>query len=303
MPRQHQQPFAEYGESLKKPTLPPGVFADLHTHSTASDGVHPATELVRMAADLGLHALAVTDHDTIGGVAEAQAAAAAIPSLELVAGIELSCSWPDRDESLHVLGLFFDFDPVADCPLHQLLHQMRDARRKRAQVMTEKLQKLGYDMTRFCDRLATDGQTAFGRPHLARHLVDIKAVSSFDQAFDQLLLRGRPAYEPKPHLPPDQAIAAIHARGGLAIWAHPGLIREWSVVWPRLENLDFDGLEVYHPDHEPNRQEELRQLAAAKKWLVGGGSDYHGSASVRRKQLGQTGLNREEYLRLREAKR
>ncbi|OLT12690.1 phosphatase [Pseudonocardia sp. CNS-139] len=254
---------------------------DLHAHSTASDGTDTPSELVAAASAAGLDVVAITDHDTTGGWAEA---AAALPSgLRLVRGAEFSCVSPtgrgDRDVPIHLLGYLFD-------PAHPAIvaEQTRLQGSGCARAMIGKMAADGYPVdvdTVFA--LLPEGASA-GRPHLARALVAAGVVGSVTEAFAELLHNGSPYYVPKVDTPVRTAIEMVRAAGGVTVFAHPLARRRGRVVEPSvvadLAGAGLTGVEVDHPDHAPEDRELLRAVAAETGLVVTGSSDYHGTNKV-----------------------
>lgn len=274
------------------------IYADLHTHSNASDGILAPADLVQKATASGLRVLGLTDHDTLSGIASALAAAEA-NRITVIPGIELSCGWNDREPSLHMLGLFID--PQA-AGLNRLLDEQRRGRKVRALQIIDRLEALGLPMAPLRDTFQRENTQALGRPHIARYLVDIKAIQDFQEGFRRYLGRGCPAYVPKPHVLPEVGIRLIHEAGGLAFIAHPGLIPDWDAVWPRIADLPWDGIEAVYAEHTPSQVARYSGLAVEKGWLVTGGSDYHGEAGKHIARLGEQGLTEEQYQRLAQAR-
>jgi predicted metal-dependent phosphoesterase TrpH len=253
---------------------------DLHTHSTASDGTDAPATLVAVAAAAGVDVLAITDHDTTAGWAEA---AAALPAgMRLVRGAEFSCVCPtgrgDRDVAVHLLG--YQFDPAHPAIVAEQA-RLRGERVDRLRGMTEKMAADGYpvDVAAVFAHLP-EGASA-GRPHLARALVDAGVVGSVTEAFATLLYNGSPYFVPKTDTPVHTAIEMVRAAGGVAVFAHPLARRRGRVVEPsviaELAAAGLAGVEVDHPDHTPEDRELLRALATETGLAVTGSSDYHGT--------------------------
>lgn len=240
---------------------------DLHLHTLCSDGEFPPGEVVRQAADKGLHTIAITDHDTVAGIPEALERARTI-SLRVIPAVEISCELAEGE--VHLLGYFVDWSP--DAPLAQMLARFRASRTERAHAMLEKLRRLGMLVT-WDEVQAFAGGESVGRPHVARALVARGYVQSVAEAFERYLFRGGPAYVPRFKLAPEEAIALIHRAGGIAILAHPLDILD-VVGWLAEEGLD--GLEAYYPGYEPEVSAQIAAIAARHGLAVAGGSDYHG---------------------------
>ena len=250
---------------------------DLHCHSTASDGSCTPTELVEMACRLRLAALALTDHDTIGGLSEFRAAAAG-RGLEAVCGIELA----SRDERLpgigfHIVGLFMR----GEAP--QLLALLEDVvrwRQERNRQILARLQERGLAVTlEEAEGYAAGG--ILGRPHIAQTLVAHGYAHDIQNAFERYLATGKPGYVSRQVPTPAEAVAAIHADGGVAIWAHPFTRGNYTVAQTRriaveLKDVGLDGIEAYYPLHTPTQTRNVLKIAAEVGLLVSGGSDFHG---------------------------
>jgi predicted metal-dependent phosphoesterase TrpH len=244
-------------------------FVDLHTHSTASDGAASPTELVAAARQAGVTAIAVTDHDTVGGVAEATAAGA-VAGMRVVPGVELSAV--DASGETHLLGLHVSDLTALDARLAEL----RDMRRTRAERMVQRLNALGVRIT-IDDILAQAAGGAIGRPHVARALVAKGVAPDLRTAFDRYLAGGRPAYVPKDRLSLADAIEIVHRAGGLAVLAHPG-VSATAERLTALVALGLDGVEVRHPSHDEGEIARITALADRLGLLPSGGSDWHGQA-------------------------
>ena len=241
---------------------------DLHLHSTASDGILPPAGVVRRAAESGLGAIALTDHDTITGVPEAQAEGDRL-GVQVVSGCEFSTDAPWGE--MHVLGYFL---PTDSPELDRFLLRCRDDRVRRARAMVEGLQAWGVDVS-YADMAAEAGEAAMGRPHLARVLVRLGKVSTVDEAFQQWLGRGRPAYVEK-DLPTFREVAdLVHAVGGIVSAAHLK-DRGTRSALTGFKQEGLDAVEIRHPGHSLDARARLSALAESIGLLRTGGSDWHG---------------------------
>lgn len=252
---------------------------DLHSHTSASDGNLSSAALVARAASLGIEVLAITDHDTTDGVPAAMAEAQR-QEITVVPGVEISTI--SGHEEIHLLGLFVDLGNVE---LQALLARTREARWTRAQTMLARLTRLGLpvDWGRVVE--LSNGSCSIGRPHVAATLLEAGHVSSFNEAFEMWIGRGRPAYVERYKLSPEEAIQLIRRSGGLAVLAHPyiynwkgecktGLnLRRWL---PHLRDAGLEGIEVYYPNYGRAVSRHLLALAVKHGLLIAGGSDYHG---------------------------
>jgi 3',5'-nucleoside bisphosphate phosphatase len=237
-------------------------------HSTASDGSQSPSEVVRAALAGGVSAIALTDHDTVAGVAEAESAAAGT-GLRVIAGVELSAY--QGDDEVHLLGLHLD-----DLErMNQELEAFRVARVERGQSMVRRLNEIGVNIT-FDDVLQVAGDAAIGRPHVARAMVENGWARDLRDAFDRYLGAGRPAFLEKRRLTLRDAIAMVHAHGGLAILAHPGASCNKARL-AALQLYGLDGAEVLHPSHSAEDRRRLLEGLLALGMLPSGGSDSHGA--------------------------
>ena len=246
--------------------------ADLHVHSTASDGTDPPAEVMRRAARAGLDVVALTDHDTVAGHAEARAAAGPVA---LLPGMELSCRLDGR--SLHMLAYLFDADQPE---LAAELTRIRDDRVLRARAMVDKLAGLGVDVS-WGQVAAIAGQAVVGRPHIARAMADSGAIASPREAFTRdWIADGGRAYVGRYALDPVRAIDLVRAAGGVTVLAHPRAGRDTWVTneqITRLAAVGLAGLEVFHPDQSEAERVRLIALAHDLALVTTGGSDDHGS--------------------------
>jgi predicted metal-dependent phosphoesterase TrpH len=245
---------------------------DLHLHSTASDGHLEPDEVVSRAAAAGISAIALTDHDTLAGVAAAMAAGERL-GVRVIGGCEFSCAAPWGE--MHVLGYFL---PGASDTLDAFLAGCRADRVRRARAMVDRLRRLGIELT-FEDVLHASGGGALGRPHVARALVARGAARDITEAFDKYLGRGRPGFVEKT-LPAFREVARIaHSVGGLVSAAHLK-DRATRPVLERFRDEGLDALEVRHPSHSPEVRERLAGLATELGLLPTGGSDWHGESEA-----------------------
>ncbi|MFJ2720058.1 PHP domain-containing protein [Streptomyces sp. NPDC087437] len=247
---------------------------DLHTHSSASDGTDTPAELVRNAAAAGLDVVALTDHDTTRGYAEA---IAALPEgLTLVTGAELSC----RVDGISMHLLAYLFDPAEPALLAER-ELVRDDRVPRAKAMIAKLNTLGVPVTwEQVARIVNDGSV--GRPHVASALVELGVVPTVSDAFTQdWLADGGRAWVEKHETDPFEAIRLVKGAGGACVFAHPAAAKRGRMVpesrIAEMAAAGLDGIEVDHMDHDPDTRERLRGLAGDLGLLATGSSDYHGS--------------------------
>lgn len=261
------------------------VGIDLHTHTTASDGSLTPTALVQKAHEIGLAALAVTDHDTISGLAEAHAEARRL-GLDFLAGVELSVE--DKDGRFHLLG--YGFDPNFDELAEKLLN-LRRSRAARNTQMAAKMVALGLPVTMDDVRNAAkkhggEDSEVIARPHFAQALIAAGVVASVQEAFDTYLASGKPLYQAKDVLTPAEAIGLLHRAGGVAVMAHPGLVPlSKDALKARIKSLaedaGMDGLEALYSQHSPAETAFFLEVARENNLLVTGGSDFHGTPKPR----------------------
>ena len=256
---------------------------DLHLHSHISDGDLSPAALVHAAAAAGLDVMALTDHDTAAGVEEALAAALDLP-LTVIPGIEISTCIPPYE--LHVLGYWVD--PRAPSILaHQASAAIR--RVERMERMVARLTEMGVPVTmEEVRRAAGPDARTLGRPHLARALLAGGITRSFADAFNRYIGDGGPAFVSQDFPTPEEAISAIHAGGGVAVWAHPPLDIVQDLL-PRFVEWGLDGVECYRPNLAPGDVERLLRLARQHSLFTTGGSDWHGPR--RYFELGEFNLN------------
>ena len=250
-------------------------YVDLHIHTTYSDGSLTPAEVVWRAVDLGLAAIAITDHDGVDGNAEAFAQGAQ-NGLEVITGVEISCDFTPTN--VHVVGLFID--PTNE-GLAEALADVREYRKRRNPKILAKLAELG--MTIDIEEVAAKAKgKTIGRPHIAQVMVDKAYVADFQEAFEKYLAHNKPAYVPRRRISAEEGIDLIHGAGGLAFLAHPGVYalppRILDNVVFKLARVGLDGVEVYYSDHLPTDTAFLKRLVDEYDLLAGGGTDFHGAA-------------------------
>lgn len=260
-------------------------FVDLHTHSTASDGSLNPSCLVKKAHSQGLAALALTDHDTLEGLNEAETEAetlkAAYPDVpfEFVRGCELSSRCGSAEA--HILGLWIDRDEMKLCGLKKKLAEVQAQRTKRNSAMAEKLQSLGLGV-RLEDVEALAGGEIVARPHFAAQLLRIGAVKSTREAFEKYLGYHGAAYVPRELMKPEEAVSLLAECGATVVLAHPMLMRcsteELDSLIARLKSCGLNALEAYHSEHGAADERICVELAARHGLLLSGGSDFHGES-------------------------
>ncbi|MCS1351641.1 PHP domain-containing protein [Mechercharimyces sp. CAU 1602] len=248
--------------------LPLGSF-DLHLHTTASDGHYSPTEVVKKAKEANLSTIAITDHDTLAGVEEA-VEAGRVHGIKVIPAVEISTKWKNRN--IDILGYNMKHPHL----LHQRLAAYRDFRKKRAERILTKLTRLGMplslnDVKKYCS------DDLIARPHIANAMVDKGYVSSIKIAFDHYLGDGKPAAVEKKVLSVVDGIQLIHETGGVAVLAHPIYIQSLSLV-EELICEGFDGIEVWHRNHNHKDSKQFQKIAEKYRLLMTGGSDFHHDA-------------------------
>jgi len=264
---------------------------DLHTHTTASDGLLPPERLLRLAKDAGVGILAVADHDTTDAVDTAAAEGRRL-GVEVIPAVEINTD-VDTTE-VHVLGYYIDHRQPW---FQEFLTRLRDGRVKRAARMVEKLNALGISIT--FERVRAIAGGAVGRPHVARALIEAGVVKSTEEAFEKYIGRNGPAYIERMKVTPQEAVQIILKAGGIPVLAHPGWgVREEMI--PPLVQGGLEGLEVYYPDHTPAMVTRFLEIAAQLHLLVTGGTDFHGGDLATRVGVGSQYVPVEAVERLKE---
>ncbi len=256
----------------------PTIKADLHLHTTFSDGTLTPTQIVGLCAARGLKVICISDHDTTNGLPEAFDAARAYPNLSVIPGIELSTDVPGSE--IHILGYFVD---QADASLQDILREFRSGRQDRGRKMVENLNAMG--LTILWERVQQiAGDASIGRPHIAQALVESGYVQYPREAFDKYIGRNGAAYVERPKLLPEDAVRLLTEHGALPVMAHPtysdsksdrGGVSSLPDILNELKAAGLVGMEVYYGDYTPEQVEWLRGLADKFDLIPCGGSDYH----------------------------
>ena len=251
---------------------------DFHLHSTISDGRLSPRELLELASEYGVTTMALTDHDSTDGVADAQAVGAEL-GIRVIPGIELSTDLPGA--SIHVLGIFLDYQQEA---FQDTIRQFREARIGRAQKMVDAVTNLGYPIT--VERVfELAGEGSVGRPHVAQALLEAGHVTSIEDAFNRFIGRNGPAYFEGFRIEPKDAVTLIHSVGGIASWAHPYELdgKDWREFLPAMLEAGVDGLETYYgKEYEGGAKEALLAACSEHGLVPTVGSDFHGFKALDR---------------------
>lgn len=242
--------------------------ADLHCHTSASDGILTPWELVKHAADIGLKVVGITDHDTLSGYKEAVQAGEAF-NVEILKGVELNTDW--QGVEVHILG--YEMNPQATI-LEEKLAKLREERFKRVYTIIEKMQSLGIPIQKVDVEKIAKGES-IGRPHIAQVLVNKGLVGSISEAFDRYIGSGALAFVPRYKITPEEGIKLIRQAGGVAVLAHPGIysLEKGIEGWVKA---GLQGIEVSHPEHTHQDEKKYRELAKQYGLIITGGSDFHG---------------------------
>jgi len=243
---------------------------DLHIHSTASDGRLTPADIVREAAERGLTFIALADHDTVDGIASAQAAAQAFPGLKVIPCVEISTDIPQGE--VHALGYFIDY---TDHELGATLNRFRNSRLRRAQGMVAKLDDLGIHIDWQRVQQIASG-SSIGRPHIAQAMLEKGYIDSIKQAFTEYLSRDRPAYVEREKMTPAESVELIVKAQGLPVLAHPLTFNDPEAITIELKAAGLVGIEAYYDGYTPEEINRLVGLADRHNLIATGGSDYHG---------------------------
>ncbi len=248
---------------------------DLHVHTSMSDGTHTPAEVVKLAQERQLRAIAITDHDTVAGVRPASQIGEEV-GVEIISGVEMSTEWSSG--IMHILGYFID---VSNVQLNEALNLLRMGRIERVPRIVEKLRACNVVISaEEVWREAVGG--APGRPHVAEILMREGYVNTVQEAFDKYLKKGAPAYVEKRKMPPGRAIRLIAEAGGIPVLAHPysletGADCDLQAILEKLIKYGLAGIEVYYPRHTKSQVIEYLSLAQKLHLVVTGGTDFHGA--------------------------
>lgn len=254
--------------------------ADLHVHTSASDGRLSPEKVVQLAVELGLDAIAITDHDTVDGVISALRAARDYPSFVVVPGVEINTDIAHGE--VHILGYFIDYTYPA---LESALQKLRTARRARAKAMIAKLAELGMDIEWGRVEALASGK-AICRPHIAQALLEVGYVNSEREAFEKYIGHDCPAYVERYKLPPEEAVRLVSASRGLPVLAHPADIDNLENFVRELKKCGLIGMEVYYRDYDTEIAGRLLDIANKYHLIPTGGTDYHAFSNESEVMLG-----------------
>lgn len=269
------------------------MFADLHIHTTKSDGTYKPKEVVYLAKKAGLSIIAITDHDTLEGIDEA-IHASKIFDVEIIPGIELNSY--DGKQDVHILGYFINHN---NKDFLGRLAEIRDSRISRAKLMIQKLNGIGVNIN-YDDVLKYAKESYIGRPHIARAIVEAGYSKSVKEVFDRYIGEGQPAYVERYRLHPFESIKMIKDIGGIPVLAHPGLLKDKKIISHLIEN-GLKGIEVYHSKHSKDDTAFFKNFAIENNLLITGGSDFHGIDVDGKYLLGTVKLDYEYVVKLKES--
>ncbi len=265
---------------------------DLHIHSTASDGRYSPQEIVRRAAGLGLEVIALSDHDSIDGIAPALEEARKLNQLQFIPAVEISTDVPSGE--VHILGYFIDYTSEE---FTAALGRFRSSRERRAQGMIARLAELGIHIS--WERVREiAGSGSVGRPHIARAMLEKKYISTIKEAFDKYIARDGPAYVEREKLTPAEAVRLIVRNRGVAVMAHPFTVPEPEAMIAGLKAAGMAGIEAYYNGYASEEIGTLLALARNHGLIVTGGSDYHGLDESNETLLGGVDVPMEAVNRL-----
>lgn len=263
------------------------MLADLHMHTNCSDGTMSPQAVVQQAVDMGLSAIAITDHDVIDAYAIAlEYIQKNNLSIKLIPGVEFNTN--EKNREVHILGYHLD---VKHPDMAAAMVDLQEARVERIRKIVDKLQPLAYDITMEDVLAEAPNVLSLGRPHVARVLVKKGYFTKNSEVFDSLLAKGKPAYVPHVKISVAQAVGLIVKAGGIPVLAHPGLIGDDEYVHRLLDNNKIQGLEVYYPTHSAADTQKYLKIATERNLICTGGSDFHATLGRYPQKLGIFSLN------------
>lgn len=265
------------------------MLTDLHMHTNCSDGNLEPEELVLAAVNNGLSVISITDHDVVKAYDLAQKFIMnqKLP-LKIISGVEINTNSANRE--VHVLGYHID---TTSGKLAERLKMLQTERVLRVEKILLKLKQLGYGLDKADILSVTREVISLGRPHIAKALINKGYFANKAEVFDKLLANGAPAYVPHVKLEVGEAVNLINNAGGIAVLAHPGLIKDDMLVENLLDKYNFQGLEVYYPQHTPMQIAKYLAWANIRNLLVSGGSDFHGVSGRYPSKLGVFSISNE----------
>ncbi len=241
------------------------MIVDFHSHTTESDGSLEPPELLALMRARGVRVFSITDHDTTRAYTDL-----AVDFATVVPGIEINTTWQDNE--VHVLG--YNVPPAGDSPVGRVVAENRDFRRSRMERMIASVNAAGYPIDAAAVAAESEHSDALGRPHIARALVRAGYMKDIDTAFRELLVRGKPGYEPSNYITPSRAIEVILASGGVPVLAHPGRLKDLALI-DDLAAAGLAGLEVFYPTHDASQRSHFRAIAKQHDLVMTAGSDFH----------------------------
>lgn len=269
-------------------------YADLHIHTNASDGILTPEEVVEWAYKKKLRAISITDHDTVSGIERAIKANEIKNSLEIIPGIELNTDY--NGEEIHILGYYIEYK---NAWFLNILKNMQQSRYERALKMIHILNSLNIMISMDQVQKFSKG-SSIGRPHIARAMIESGYIDNIKNGFDKYLGKGRPAYVERYKLDSKQAIEIINKIGGIAVLAHPGLIKNKKII-SSIINLGIQGIEVYHTKHDQDTIRYLKYISNERKLLITGGTDCHGITINNQPILGNVTIDYNNFIKLKNA--
>lgn len=264
--------------------------ADLHIHTTFSDGSLTPNEIVKWASKKKVHAIAITDHDTVEGI-KATIESAILYDIITIAGIEISCTM--EEEEVHILGYFIDYE---DNNLLNMTKLLKESRESRGEKIIEKLNYLGFEIS-LEDVYDISGTGVIGRPHIAKAMIKKEYVNTIEEAFEKYLNRNKPAYVERYKLSIEDGINLIHRAGGVAVIAHPGLVKSKKVIYEAIR-LNVDGIEAIHSKHSEQDVIKYSEIGNKYNLIITGGSDFHGNYNNNVPVLGDYYIDYEQVILL-----